>query len=214
MKKILVSLYTTNETLFNKTISADTLFRNTDHSQNVQVLYEQQLDNKHEKMSSYMHFPKEMASKIMHNKRGITREIEVADNDILFETRDVFSPLIVTPIDNGLKWVVHVDFYYNCKAGIGDNALTVCVPSGFVTDFASIPRVFWTILPPTGRYSRAAVIHDYLYVSQEKSKKYADVMFYKAMKDCGVKSYVRRVMFWAVRYFGQAAWNKNNKIKQ
>lgn len=38
------------------------------------------------------------------------------------------------------------------------------VPAGFVTDFASIPRAFWVVLPPTGKYGKAAVVHDYLYV--------------------------------------------------
>jgi hypothetical protein len=37
------------------------------------------------------------------------------------------------------------------------------VPVGFVTDFASIPRAFWSILPPIDNYAKAAVIHDWLY---------------------------------------------------
>ena len=39
----------------------------------------------------------------------------------------------------------------------------VVVPTGFVTDLASIPRVFWSVLRPDGEYAYAAVIHDYLY---------------------------------------------------
>lgn len=38
------------------------------------------------------------------------------------------------------------------------------VPAGFVTDGASVPRAFWALLPVWGRYSRAAVVHDYLCV--------------------------------------------------
>ena len=37
------------------------------------------------------------------------------------------------------------------------------VPQGFETDFASVPRFFWRVVPPWGRYSPAAVVHDYLY---------------------------------------------------
>ena len=32
---------------------------------------------------------------------------------------------------------------------------TVKVPEGFVTDFASVPRVFWTALPPDGERPRS-----------------------------------------------------------
>lgn len=28
------------------------------------------------------------------------------------------------------------------------------VPAGFETDFASVPRLFWRVVPPWGRYSR------------------------------------------------------------
>ena len=41
------------------------------------------------------------------------------------------------------------------------------VPVDFVTDFASIPRVLWNVLPPTGTYGKAAVIHDMLYQHPE-----------------------------------------------
>lgn len=37
------------------------------------------------------------------------------------------------------------------------------VPKGFVTDFASVPEILQGLIPPTGRYGKAAVIHDYLY---------------------------------------------------
>ena len=36
----------------------------------------------------------------------------------------------------------------------------VTVPTGFVTDFASIPRIFWSALRPDGEYAYAAVVHD------------------------------------------------------
>ena len=42
----------------------------------------------------------------------------------------------------------------------------VQVPVGFVTDFASIPRLFWSLLRPDGLYAYAAIIHDYLYWEQ------------------------------------------------
>lgn len=39
----------------------------------------------------------------------------------------------------------------------------VNVPTGLVTDFASVPRPFWFWVAPWGRHGRAAVVHDHLY---------------------------------------------------
>ena len=39
----------------------------------------------------------------------------------------------------------------------------IVVPKGFITDFASSPKILWPILPPRGEYGKAAVIHDYCY---------------------------------------------------
>jgi hypothetical protein len=44
---------------------------------------------------------------------------------------------------------------------LGSGALIV-IPEGFVTDGASIPRLIQGVLPAWGRWSRAAIIHDYL----------------------------------------------------
>jgi uncharacterized protein DUF1353 len=35
------------------------------------------------------------------------------------------------------------------------------VPEGMKTDFASVPRVFVWFLPRYGRYTKAAILHDY-----------------------------------------------------
>lgn len=82
------------------------------------------------------------------------------------------------------------------------------VPAGFVTDFASIPRVFWRVLPPVGKYSPAAVAHDYLYQAGNGKRADADMVFRDRMKALGVGWCVRNVMYWAVRAFGWCAWNR------
>ncbi len=78
------------------------------------------------------------------------------------------------------------------------------VPAGYRTDFASIPRFFWRILPPAGRYGKAAVIHDWLCCICPPLCDYvtaADV-FGEAMDTLGVGRITRRVMVWAVKQFG------------
>ena len=40
--------------------------------------------------------------------------------------------------------------------------VVVNIPIGYRSDFASVPRVFWAIVPPIGKYSKACVVHDWL----------------------------------------------------
>ncbi|WP_442908701.1 DUF1353 domain-containing protein, partial [Hydrogenovibrio sp. 3SP14C1] len=34
------------------------------------------------------------------------------------------------------------------------------VPEGFISDGATVPRIFWPIFPPIGRYLKATLVHD------------------------------------------------------
>lgn len=81
---------------------------------------------------------------------------------------------------------------------------TVRVPKGFVTDGASIPRVFWNILSPFGDYFGAAVIHDFLYSKFNKdfSRDEADAIFLEGMTASGVPFLRRTTIYTAVRLFG------------
>jgi hypothetical protein len=81
------------------------------------------------------------------------------------------------------------------------------IPEGFVTDFASIPRFLWFMVPPFGRHAPAAVIHDYLYASgQPGARRYADFLFREAMKESGVPAWRRNLMYMAVRLGGKRGY--------
>lgn len=99
------------------------------------------------------------------------------------------------------------------------------IPAGFITDFASIPRIFTPLLPRTGRHNRAAVLHDYLYriamgiipscthpdghggclimggcgLPQWLSRKDADRIFLRAMREVETEEWRARAMFLGVR---------------
>lgn len=75
------------------------------------------------------------------------------------------------------------------------------VPVGFVTDFASIPRLLWALLPRDGSYQPAAVLHDWLY-TEDVSRKDADDIFLEAMEACGTCGPVRRAIWLGVRLCG------------
>ena len=85
------------------------------------------------------------------------------------------------------------------------------IPEGFVTDLASVPKFFWGILPPLGRYSRAAVVHDYLYVTGVVSRRDADGVFLRIMKERGVSRLTRYTMWTAVRAFGWLYWKHGRR---
>ncbi|EOG5721796.1 DUF1353 domain-containing protein, partial [Salmonella enterica] len=89
-----------------------------------------------------------------------------------------------------------------------DNSDIISVPAGFITDLATIPRIFWTILPPDGKYAKAAIIHDYLYDNALRTKKEADLIFLDGMTVLGVPKWKRTVMYWAVRVFGIGRYRK------
>lgn len=91
---------------------------------------------------------------------------------------------------------------------------TVVVPTGFVTDFASIPRLFWVVLAPDDDYMLAAVVHDWLYWQQDLNREQADQALRYGMEELRVEAWKTAAIYRAVRLFGQAAWDGNAELKQ
>lgn len=89
----------------------------------------------------------------------------------------------------------------------------VVVPRGFVTDLASIPRVFWSVLPTDGAYTFPAIVHDYLYWKQEHSREVADQVFRYGMDDMKVSAVSAVAIHTAVRAGGLSAWKRNAQLK-
>jgi hypothetical protein len=80
---------------------------------------------------------------------------------------------------------------------------SITVPSGFITDLASTPRILWNVIAPFD-VARAAIVHDLLYKAIRKyrwtkgaldedkelianAKKASDKVFLLAMKDASPK---------------------------
>lgn len=76
---------------------------------------------------------------------------------------------------------------------------TIVVPEGFLTDLASIPRVFRSLIPQNGRHRAPAVVHDYLCRREDFPRRTADRIFNEAMKLTGVPALKRVAMYFAVR---------------
>jgi hypothetical protein len=88
---------------------------------------------------------------------------------------------------------------------------SIAVPKGFVTDMASVPKLFWNILPPFGRYTDAAVLHDYLYRTQVYPRATCDRLLLQAMKASRVKWWQRTIIYLNVRWFGGIAWRDDSR---
>jgi hypothetical protein len=90
---------------------------------------------------------------------------------------------------------------------------TIVVPKGFVTDLASIPRLFRILLPRDDVYMLPAVIHDYLYWTQGCSRSEADSVLFLAMKEYEIDPFRRWIIYLGVRWFGAWAWRANSRLK-
>ncbi len=115
-----------------------------------------------------------------------------------------------SPFADGENWFLRAELQYEVREGSG---LIIPVPAGFVTDFASIPRPFWSILPPWGKYGPPAIVHDYLYWDQRCTREQADAVMLLAMEDTHVSCFRRRLIYWALRLGGASAWRSNAKLR-
>lgn len=106
--------------------------------------------------------------------------------------------------DKEFSFILTEPFAYHIGNYPSEEIITV--PAGFVTDFASVPRALWWLFPPHGKYAKAAIVHDYLYVQAYKTKAFADGVFFEAMGVLGVPSLTRHLMYWAVRLFGRGSY--------
>jgi hypothetical protein len=86
----------------------------------------------------------------------------------------------------------------------------IVVPKGFETDLASTPRQVWRAFPRWGRWSGAAIVHDYLYRTQPPgvSRLKADAIFHRLMREDRVLHGISDVIFRMVRRFGGSAWRR------
>jgi hypothetical protein len=105
--------------------------------------------------------------------------------------------LVVRAIDEKY-WKLERDLVYEGKE---DHFL---VPKEYTTDFASVPRMFWWLIPRYGRYTEAAVLHDYL-CDEARDGRFsrcdADGIFRRTLRELGV-GYLRRRMMWAADRWG------------
>lgn len=84
------------------------------------------------------------------------------------------------------------------------------IPEGFLTDGATVPRIFWGIVPPWGSYGPAVIVHDYLckkkpvFVNGEFTifgRKKTDKVLLEAMTVLNVPKWQKYLIYSAVRLY-------------
>jgi hypothetical protein len=90
---------------------------------------------------------------------------------------------------------------------------SVEVPAGFVTDLASVPRAFWSLLRPDGRYVYPAIIHDFLYWTQDRHRSDADMILKTGMEEFSVDAATTAAIYHAVRLGGGVSWQNNIELR-
>lgn len=119
------------------------------------------------------------------------------------------------------RWLLLSPFTFHLGTENGPEFIRV--GKGFITDFASIPRILWNVMHPTGKSGKAAVIHDCAYRTAQVSvidgsvrhitRAEADRIFLDAMEVLGVNWFSRQMQYRAVRIGGGPAWRKHREAQ-
>jgi hypothetical protein len=131
------------------------------------------------------------------------------------------GPLRVEELPDGRRWKLLEPCVYHLKAP--DGVEWVEAPLGLVTDFGSIPRPLWAVpgLSPFGRWQKAYVIHDKLFLApvirigrfavRSCSFSEANDILCEGMHVLGANWFLRQVVWAAVQTAGRIAWNRQRR---
>jgi len=114
-----------------------------------------------------------------------------------------FPPVLLEHLEDGKRCLLHDTLSVTLRSG-----RVIIVPAGFITDGASIPRPFRSILSQYGAYLFSAVVHDYLYSVKIMSRKESDLAMLELMERQGIEYPERIAIYTAVRIGGWIRWNR------
>lgn len=123
------------------------------------------------------------------------------------------SPIIVEDLQDGVHW--KLDEPLLVDLGLPNTADILTIPSGFITDFGSIPAWIpnW-IANPLGKAKRSFVMHDYLYQNQLFTQLVDDALLNEGMIVDGVNWFQRFTVYRGLRLGGWLVWGKYAKARE
>lgn len=93
--------------------------------------------------------------------------------------------------------------------------MPIVIPAGFVTDFASVPRLLWWLISPTDdTLAIPAIIHDLLYRTQWLTRRMSDEVMNMLMMHRKASPVARFFVYRALRLAGWVAWNRVDPIRR
>lgn len=119
------------------------------------------------------------------------------DVQYLSPLRPDFLPV---PINN-CHWRIVVPFKFSVNGKLYET------PPNMLTDFASVPRVVWSIVDPYD-LGVGPVPHDMGYQTGAENKQYWDSVFEACMLNDFVPAWKRTVAYQAVALFGGSTWTE------
>ena len=103
---------------------------------------------------------------------------------------------VTTPVENSTELHEVVERFAFTVYYFGGMSMTLQVPVGYKTDFASIPRFLWWLWPPSSpKHLHASVCHDYLLTDTRVPRFISDIIFRKILKAKGNSVLKRRIFY-------------------
>lgn len=111
------------------------------------------------------------------------------------------------PNGGGRETQYIVSAEYTCACRVDGEPWEITVPSGMLTDLASVPRAARWLVGRVGPHLEAAIVHDYLFVAwqeiegkaaREEDFRFANAVMLAGMRAGGVNGILRNLIFLAV----------------
>lgn len=127
---------------------------------------------------------------------------------------------------------VHLEWINNRMLVVFLSDTIICnipIPKGFITDGATIPKLFWNILSPFGRFFKSCALHDYICLMAKlknneapnlkeginiatQYRKRADTLLSLSMKKQGIKLWRRLLIMANVRAYTFFTFSVGHRI--
>ncbi len=114
--------------------------------------------------------------------------------------------------DLNMRWITAGSYMLLSDLVYAGRRDLIVIPAGFRTDLASVPRIVRWLLPQDGRWTRAAIVHDWCCRHPEQfTARDADGLFRRVCREEGVPVLARRLLWTGVR-LGALTDNPHRRI--
>jgi hypothetical protein len=119
----------------------------------------------------------------------------------------LLNPVLMQHPDCLDNWILTQDFWYD------EHGERKKIPRGFVTDLASIPKIFWNLISPWELGDTGPLKHDWRYRNGiDGTQKDADDGLMEDMKADNVPKWKRDLAYAMLREFGRSSWNSRSAV--